>query len=36
MLRLPTDAWIGFVQGDVNMEMVVCCSEPCVQHLLRL
>ena len=34
MLRLPPDASIGFVSGDVTPEMVVCCSDRCEALLL--
>lgn len=31
---LRTGAWIGFTNGDTHLEMVVCCSDDCVQKLL--
>jgi len=33
-LQPSPGAWITFVQGDVNLEMVLACSEKCVQRLL--
>lgn len=35
MLQAPSGVWVGFVQGDVNLEMVIACSEACVQSLLE-
>jgi hypothetical protein len=35
MLRFPPYSWVGFVMGDTTTEMIVCCSEVCVQALLE-
>lgn len=35
MISVPPGGWIGFVSGDTAPEMIVCCSEPCVQTLLE-
>lgn len=34
MLKLPPDAWIGFIQGDFGPEMIVTCSNKCTDDLL--
>lgn len=34
MIRAPEWAWVGYVQGDVQLEMVVACSLACVEKLL--
>jgi hypothetical protein len=35
MISVPADTWVGFVNGDHAPEMVLCCSERCVQLLLE-
>jgi hypothetical protein len=34
MLQVPTGAWMGLVDDDGEINVVFCCSEPCVQKLL--
>jgi len=34
MLKVPPDAWVGFVQGDHAPEMILVCSESCRRTLL--
>jgi hypothetical protein len=34
-LALPAGAWIGQVQGDAQPEVILGCSERCVQALLE-
>jgi hypothetical protein len=34
MVQAPPGAWMGHVMGDVSPEMVLTCSEACVQLLL--
>lgn len=34
MIKLPAEAWMGFVAGDTAPEMVVVCSTLCLHRLL--
>jgi len=34
MLLAPPGAWLGYVVGDVDLELVVTCSVSCTERLL--
>ena len=34
MVQVPAGAWMGLVDDDGEINVVLCCSDPCVQQLL--